>query len=251
MKIVVIGGTGLIGSKLVTKFREHGHEALACSPDSGVNTLTGAGLAEALAGAAVVVDVSNSPSFADEAVMQFFLTSTGNLLAAEAKAGVKHHVALSIVGAAALPDSGYMRAKVAQEDLIKEGPIPYSIVHSTQFYEFVKSIAAAATDGDNRVRLAPVLLQPIASDDVAQAVAKVAEGTPLNGVLEIAGPDALRFDEFIGTGLAAYGDERTLVADPHARYFGSELKERSLVPSGNATLGAVRYQDWLSGITAQ
>ena len=244
MKIVVIGGTGLIGSKLVAILRTQGHEVMAASPDSGVNTITGQGLAEALKGATVVVDVSNSPSFEDAAVMNFFQTSTRNLLAAEAAAGVRHHVALSIVGAERLPDSGYMRAKVAQEKLIKGSAVPYSIVHSTQFFEFVKSIAAAATDG-NRVRIAPVLFQPIASDDVAIAVGKIVVNSPVNGTVEIGGPERLRFDEFIRRGLSAQNDPREVVADPHARYFGTELSERSLVPGEGAQLGRIRFEDWL------
>src|SRR3954467_12834433 len=201
MKIVVIGGTGLIGSKLVKKLDEHGHEALAASPNSGVNTLTGEGLAEVLKGAQVVVDVSNSPSFADEPVMEFFTTSTSNLLTYEAAAGVRHHVALSVVGSDRLPDSGYLRAKVAQEKLIKESSIPYSIVRATQFFEFVNRIADEATDG-NTVRLPPVLFQPIAADDVAGAVARAATGSPLNGIVEVAGPEQFRFDELIGLGLS-------------------------------------------------
>src|SRR5215831_1728035 len=229
MKIVVIGGTGLIGSKLVAILRGQGHEVMAASPDSGVNTITGQGLAEALKGAAV---------------MNFFQTSTRNLLAAEATAGVRHHVALSIVGSERMPDSGYMRAKVAQERLIKDSSVPYSIVHSTQFFEFVKSIAAAATDG-NRVRIAPVLFQPIASDDVAIAVSRIAVGAPVNGTVEIGGPERLRFDEFIRRGLAAQNDPREVAADPRARYFGAELTERSLVPDEGAQLGKIRFEDWL------
>lgn len=244
MKIVVIGGTGLIGSKLVTKLNEDGHDAVAASPNSGVNTLTGEGLTEVLAGASVVVDVSNSPSFEDAAVLKFFETSTRNLLAAEAAAGVGHHVALSVVGAERLPDSGYLRAKVAQEKLIKESPIPYSIVHAPQFFEFVTRIADAATDG-NRVRIAPVLFQPIASDDVVTAVAGVAEGAPLNATVEIGGPETFRFDELIRRSLAARNDPREVVADPHARYFGTELSERSLVPGDGARLGAMRFEEWL------
>jgi len=245
MKCVVIGGTGLIGSKVVKKLREHGHEALPASPDTGVNTITGVGLARALTGASVVIDVSNSPSFEDAAVMEFFETSTRNLLAAEAAAGVGHHVALSVVGAERLPDSGYLRAKVAQEKLIAASPLPYSIVHATQFFEFVKSIAAAATDGDT-VRLAPVLLQPIAAEDVASAVYEIAVGTPVNGTVEVGGPEQIRFDALIRRGLSARNDPRRVVADPHARYFGTELGERSLVPGGDARLGKTRFEDWLS-----
>ena len=244
MRVVVIGGSGLIGSKLVTKLDEHGHEAVAASPDSGVNTLTGDGLAEALDSAAVVVDVSNSPSFDDAAVLEFFETSTSNLLAAEATAGVGHHVALSVVGTERLSESGYFRAKIAQEQLIRDSSIPYSIVHATQFFEFVKSIAAAATDGDT-VRLAPVLIQPIAADDVARAVGQVAVGSPVNGLVEVAGPEQFRLDELIRRGLSARNDPRNVIADPHARYFGAELSERMLLPSDDARLGETRFEDWL------
>ena len=245
MKIVVIGDTGLIGSKLVTKLNAVRHEAVAASPNSGVNTLTGEGLAEVLKGAQVVVDVSNSPSFEDVAVMNFFETSTRNLLSYEAAAGVGHHVALSIVGSDRLPDSGYLRAKVAQEKLIKEGPIPYSIIHSTQFFEFVKRIADEATT-ENAVRLPPVLFQPIAADDVVSALFEVATSSPLNGAIEIAGPGVFRFDELIRQRLRALNDSREVVADPQARYFGTELSERSLVPVGDAQLGKTRFEDWLT-----
>ena len=245
MKIVIIGGTGLIGSKLVTRLREQGHQAVPASPDTGVNTLTGDGVAQVLTGAAVVIDVSNSPSFDDAAVLRFFETSTGNLLAAEAAAGVGHHVALSIVGSDRVPASGYLRAKVAQEKLIERSRIPYSIVRATQFFEFVKRITDEATDG-NRVRIAPVLFQPMAAADVASAVAKVAVGAPLNGVVEVGGPQQFRFDEFIRLGLRARHDAREVVADPHARYFGAELDERSLVPDADAGLGEIRFEDWLS-----
>ena len=244
MKIVVIGGTGLIGSKLVKKLGEHGHEAVPASPDSGVNTLTGEGLAEVLVGASVVVDVSNSPSFEDAAVLKFFETSTRNLLTHEAAAGVGHHVALSVVGTDRLAESGYFRAKIAQEQLIEESSIPYTIVHATQFFEFVKSIAAAATDG-NTVRLAPVLIQPMAANDVADAVLNVATGAPLNGTIEIAGPEQFRLDEFIRQGLSARNDPRAVVADPQARYFGAILGERTLVPEGNAQLAETRFEAWL------
>jgi len=244
MKIVVIGGTGLIGSKLVTKLSALGNEAVAAAPNTGVNTLTGEGLAEVLKGAQVVVDVSNSPSFADDAVMNFFQTSTRNLLSYEAAAGVGHHVALSIVGSDRLPESGYMRAKVAQEKLIKESSIPYSIVHATQFFEFNKSIADAATVG-NTVRIAPVSFQPIASEDVANAVTQVAVDKPLNGTIEIAGPERFRFDEFIRRGLEARNDQREVIADPQARYFGTELNGDSLVPTGKAQLGEIGFEDWL------
>jgi uncharacterized protein YbjT (DUF2867 family) len=245
MKIVVIGGTGLIGSKVVTCLKAEENEAVAASPDSGVNTLTGEGLAEVLHGAEVVIDVSNSPSFEDEAVMQFFTASTTNLLTAEVDAGVRHHVALSIVGAERLSESGYLRAKVAQEQLIRDGSIPYSIVHSTQFFEFVKSIADAATDGDT-VRLAHVLIQPIAADDAAAAVCEISQRAPADGVIEIAGPEEFRFDEFIQQGLKAKGDPRTVIADPKARYFGAQLEERSLLPTNDVHLGGIRFNDWLA-----
>src|SRR5215468_9986494 len=241
MKIVVIGGTGLIGSKLITKLSALGHEAVAAAPNTGVNTLTGEGLAEVLKGAQVVVDVSNSPSFEDAAVMNFFQTSTRNLLTYEAAAGVGHHVALSIVGSERLPNSGYMRAKVAQEKLIKEGPIPYSIVHATQFFEFAKRIADEATI-ENTVRLPPVLFQPIAANDVATAVCRAATSAPLNGIIEIAGPDKFRFDELIRQRLRALNDLREVIADPHARYFGTELSEDSLVPIGEVQLGETRFE---------
>jgi uncharacterized protein YbjT (DUF2867 family) len=244
VKIVVIGGTGLIGSKLVTKLTARGHEAVAASPNTGVNTLTGEGLAEVMKGASVVVDVSNSPSFEDKAVMEFFKTSTGNLLAAEAAAGVGHHVALSVVGTERLSESGYFRAKIAQEKLIKESAIPYSIVHATQFYEFMKSIAQAATDG-NTVRLAPVLIQPMAADDVAGAVGRVTVGAPLNGTVEVAGPEQFRLDELIRMALRARGIQLEVVADPQARYFGAILGERTLVPGEGALLSTIRVEDWL------
>ena len=246
MKLVIIGGTGLIGSKLVTRLREHGHEAVPASPDTGVNTLTGEGLAEALQGASVVVDVSNSPSFEDTAVMEFFTTSTRNLLEYAAAAGVRHYVALSVVGTERIPDSPYLRAKNAQETLIKGGGIPYSIVHATQFFEFVKRIADEATDGTT-VRLPPVLIQPMAADDVAKAVGRIAVGAPLNGTVEVAGPQQFRFDELIRQGLGARNDPREVVVDPHARYFGAELGERSLVPAGEARLGEIHFQEWQQG----
>src|SRR5262245_5976474 len=245
MKIVVIGGTGLIGSKLVTKLSALGNEAVAAAPNTGVNTLTGEGLAEVLKGAQVVVDVSNSPSFEDAAVLDFFQTSTRNLLSYEAAAGVGHHVALSIVGSERLPESGYMRAKVAQEKLIKEGPIPYTIVHATQFFEFTKRIADDATVG-NSVRLPNVLFQPMAAEDVASALCKVATSSPLNGTIEIAGPKAFRFDDLIRQRLRALNDPREVVADPKARYFGAELSERSIVPGEGAQLGPTSFEDWLS-----
>jgi uncharacterized protein YbjT (DUF2867 family) len=249
MKIVVIGGTGLIGSKLVKKLLDQGHEALAAAPNTGVNTLTGQGLAEALASASVVVDVSNSPSFESKAVMAFFETSTKNLLAAEASAGVGHHIALSVVGTERLPDSAYFRAKVAQEDLIKAAPIPYSIVHATQFFEFVKSIAGDATSGDT-VRVAPVLIQPMAADEVAAALCRVALGKPLNATIEVAGPEPIRLDLLIQRGLKAKNDARKVVADPEARYFGAKLSERSLMPENGARLGTLSFDDWLKQPTA-
>ncbi|HEY8164452.1 MAG TPA: SDR family oxidoreductase [Gemmatimonadaceae bacterium] len=245
MKIVIIGGTGLIGSKVVSKLREQGNEAVPAAPNTGVNTLTGEGLAEALKGAAVVVDVSNSPSFEDAAVLNFFRTSTTNLLAAEAAAAVRHHVALSVVGTDRLSESGYMRAKIAQEKLIEQSSIPYSIVHATQFFEFLKGIADGATDGDT-VRLAPVLIQPMAAEDVATEVAKVAVGAPLNGIVEVAGPDQFRLDEIVRRYLAARDDPRSVIADPNARYYGAPLRERTLVPDNNATIGETRFEDWLS-----
>jgi uncharacterized protein YbjT (DUF2867 family) len=249
MKIVVIGGTGLIGSKVVTNLREQGHEALPASPRLGVNTLTGEGLADALAGASVVVDVSNAPSFEDHAVLEFFQTSTRNLLAAEAEAGVGHHVALSIVGIDRSPENGYFRAKIAQEQLIAAGPIPYSIVRATQFLEFIDGIADAATTG-NEVHMAPVAFQPIAADDVARAVARVAVNPPLNGRLEIAGPDRLRFDEVIRRRLQARNDSRQVIADPQAPYFGAVPSEQSLVPLNGAQLGEIRFEDWLARTAA-
>jgi uncharacterized protein YbjT (DUF2867 family) len=245
MKIVVIGGTGLIGSKVVTDLREQGHEAVAASPRTGVNTLTGEGLADVLEGAAVVVDVSNSPSFEDAAALAFFQTSTRNLLAAEAAAGVGHHVALSIVGIDRSPDIGYFKAKLAQEQLIAAGPIPYSIVRATQFFEFVDGIADAATTG-NEVHMPPVAFQPMAADDVARAVADVAVGSPLNGRVEIAGPERFRFDEVIRRRLQARNDPRRVIADPQAEYYGAVPGEQSLVPLNGAQLGQIRYEDWLA-----
>ncbi|MFJ7016906.1 SDR family oxidoreductase [Streptomyces sp. NPDC101117] len=245
MKVVVIGGTGLIGSKVVSRLNEHGHEAVAAAPNTGVNTLTGEGLAEVLEGAAVVIDVSNSPSFADDAVMEFFRTSTTNLLKAEANAGVTHHVALSVVGTERLQESGYFRAKQAQEELIKASGIPWSIVHATQFFEFMKGIAESATEGDT-VRLAPVKIQPVHSDDVATTVGRTAVGTPVNGVVEVAGPDTFQLDELIRKGLAAKNDPRTVVADVHAPYFGAELQETTLLPGPDARIGETRFVDWLA-----
>jgi RNA polymerase sigma factor (sigma-70 family) len=244
VKLVIIGGTGLIGSKLVAGLRDAGHQPVAASPDTGVNTLTGQGLAEAIRGASVVVDVSNSPSFEEAAVMKFFTTSTRNLLEYATAAGVKHYVALSVVGTERMPDSPYLRAKSAQEMLIKGGGIPYSIVHATQFFEFIKRIADDATAGTT-VRLPSVLIQPMAADDVAKAVGRVALGAPLNGTVEIAGPQQFRFDELIRRGLRARNDPREIVVDPHARYFGAELGERSLLPAGEARLGEIHLEDWL------
>ena len=245
MKIVVIGGSGLIGSKLVNKLRDQGHEAVAASPNSGVNTLTGEGLAEALKGASVVVDVSNSPNWEDKAVLDFFETSTRNLLAAEAAAGVKHHVALSVVGTERLLESGYFRAKIAQENLIKASSIPYTIVRATQFYEFVKGIADFSTR-ENEVHLPTALIQPMAADDVASAIARVAVGQPVNGIVEVGGPEQLRLDELIRHGLAARKDPRKVVADPQATYYGVKVTERELVPDNAASLGKIRFDEWLA-----
>jgi uncharacterized protein YbjT (DUF2867 family) len=244
MKIVVIGGSGLIGKKLVNNLRQKGHEVVAASPSSGVNTLTGEGLAEALAGAQAVVDVANSPSFEDTAVLNFFETSGRNLLAAEATAGVGHHIALSVVGADRLPASGYLRAKMAQENLIKASPIPYTIVRATQFFEFVGAIAQSATDGQT-VRLPPALMQPIASDDVAAALADVVVEEPLNGTFELAGPEPIRQDELVRRFLSANGDTRKVTTDIHALYFGTELNDQSLTPGDNPRLGPTRFEDWL------
>ena len=245
MKIVVMGGSGLIGSKLVTKLRERGHEALAASPTSGVNMVTGEGLAAALEGAAVVVDVSNSPSFAGAAALEFFQTSTRNLLAAESAAGLGHHVALSVVGADRLPDSGYLRAKVAQEKLIEDSSIPYSIVHATQFFEFVGRIADEATDGTT-VRLAHVLIQPMAAEDVASAVADVAIGPPVHGIIEVAGPQQFHLDELVRTALRERHDPREVITDLHAPYYGAELHERTLIPAAGARLAKTRFGDWVN-----
>jgi uncharacterized protein YbjT (DUF2867 family) len=244
VKVVVIGGTGLVGSKLVAKLGEAGHQGVPAAPNTGVNTLTGEGLAEVLDGAAVVVDVSNSPSFADDAVMEFFRTSTTNLLGYSAKAGVGHYAALSVVGTDRLAESGYFRAKIAQEKLIRESGQPYSIVHATQFFEFVKSIADLSTV-DGTVHLPPVLIQPIASDDVAAAVGRVAVGAPLNGICEIGGPQQFRLDELVRKGLAARSDPREVVADEQARYYGARLSQRTLVPGPDAQLGAITFDEWL------
>jgi uncharacterized protein YbjT (DUF2867 family) len=247
MKIVVIGGSGLIGTKLVNKLRQRSHEVVAASPSSGVNTITGEGLAEALAGAMVVVDVANSPSWEDKAVLEFFETSGRHLLAAEAAAGAGHHVALSVVGTDRLLDSGYFRAKMAQETLIKASKMPYTIVRSTQFFEIMGAIAQSGTVG-HTVRLSPALMQPIASDDVAAAMADVTVGAPVNGTIEIAGPERLRLDALVGRFLSATQDPREVVTDVHARYFGVALNDHSLTPGTNARLGPTRFEDWLSAM---
>jgi uncharacterized protein YbjT (DUF2867 family) len=241
MKIVVIGGTGLIGSKLVAKLHEHRHHAVPASPDTGVNTITGEGLSDVLVGASVVVDVSNARDWDDDAVMHFFRTSSRNLLAAEARARVGHHVALSVVGTDRLTESGYFRAKLAQEELIEASSIPYTIVHATQFFEFLNGIADEATDG-NTVRLPPALIQPMAADDVASDLAEVAVGPPANGIVEIAGPDQFRLDELIRDVLAARHDPREVITDPHARYFGISPGERTLLPGDDARLGPTRLR---------
>jgi uncharacterized protein YbjT (DUF2867 family) len=245
MKIAVMGGTGLIGSKLVTTLRSRGHEVLAASPDSGVNTLTGEGLATALAGAQVVVDLTNSPSFEDAAALKFFETSGRNLLEAEAAAGVKHHVALSIVGADRLQDSGYLRAKIAQERLIKASGIPYTILRSTQFFEFMGRTVDSFSDGKS-IRVPPAFVQPILSDDVVAALAEIVLNPPSNATLEVAGPEKIRFDELIRRVLGKNHDAREVTTDVHARYFGTELNDQSLVPASNPRLGATRFESWLS-----
>jgi uncharacterized protein YbjT (DUF2867 family) len=245
MKIVVIGGSGLIGTKLVNELRQRGHDVVAASPSSGVNTITGEGLAEAAAGAQVVADVANAPSFEDKAVLEFFETSGRNLLAAEAAAGVGHHVALSVVGTDRLLQSGYFRGKMAQEDLIKSSHAPYTILRSTQFYEFLDAIAQSATDGQT-VRLSPAFVQPVASDDVAGALADVTLAPPVNGTVELAGPDRLRLADLVRRLLDANQDPRRVVADVHARYFGAELNDQSLTPGDNPRIGPTRFEDWLS-----
>jgi uncharacterized protein YbjT (DUF2867 family) len=250
MRIVVIGGTGLIGSKLVNKLHEHGHEAVAAAPNTGVNTLTGEGLAEVLKGASVVVDVSNSPSWEDAAVLNFFTTSTRNLLTYEAAARVGHHVALSVVGTERLSESGYMRAKIAQEKLIKESSIPYSIVHATQFFEFLKGLADISMVGD-KVHLPHVLFQPMAADDVASRVGRVAVSAPVNGIVEIAGPEQFRVDELVRQRLASLKDAREVIADPNALYSGAKLGEKTLVPGNDARLGETRFETWLTQPAAQ
>jgi uncharacterized protein YbjT (DUF2867 family) len=245
MKIVVIGGTGLIGSKLVSKLREQGHEAVAAAPNTGVNTLTGEGLAEALKGASVVVDVSNSPNWEESAVMNFFVTSTRNLLSYEANAGVKHHVALSVVGTERLAESAYFRAKIAQEKLIKESSIPYTIVQATQFFEFVKGLADISMVGD-KVHVPPVLFQPMSADDVASGVARAAVGAPVNGTVEIAGPEQFRIDELVRGRLAQLGDPREVVADANALYSGAKIDDKTLVPEKGARLGETRWETWVA-----
>lgn len=248
MKIVVIGGTGLIGSKLVNRLRQLSHEVVAASPNTGVNTLTGEGLAQALAGAKVVVDVTNSPSWEDKAVMDFFVTSTRNQLVAEAAAGVGHHVALSVVGTDRLLASGYFRAKMAQEELIKTSGIPYTILRATQFFEFVSGIAQSATDGQT-VRLPSALMQPIFSDDVAAALADIALGAPVNGMVEVAGPEQIRLDELVRRYLSVSKDARKVVTDAHARYYGLEVNDQSLTPGENPRIGQTHFDDWLARST--
>ena len=245
MTIVIIGGSGLIGTKLVKNLRQHGHKVVAASPSYGVNTLTGEGLKEALTGAQVVVDVANSPSWEDKAVLEFFETSGRNLLAAEADAGVGHHIALSVVGTDRLLASGYFRAKMAQENLIKASPVPYTIVRATQFFEFVSSIAQSATDGQT-VRLSPALVQPIVSEDVAAALADIAVKEPLNGTVELAGPETIRLDELVRRFLSANRDARKVTTDVHAGYFGTAVNDQSLTPGDNPRLGPTRFEDWLS-----
>lgn len=250
MKIVVIGGSGLIGTNIVNRLRRNGHETVAASPRTGVNAVTGQGLAEALAGAQVVVDVANSPSFEDRAVLEFFETSSRNLLAAEAAAGVEHHVVLSIVGTDRLPENGYFRAKLAQEKLIRASKIPYTILRATQFFEFIGGIIDSSADGD-AIRLSPALIQPVAADDVAAALADLAVGAPVNGIVEVAGPDRFPLDELARKFLAARDDKREVIADIHARYFGSELDDRSLVADGTPRIAPTRFHNWLSRSSAQ
>lgn len=250
MKIVVIGGTGLIGSKTVNKLRQLGHEVIAASPASGVNTITGEGLAAVMEGTDVVIDVANSPSFENKAVMEFFETSGRNLLAAEAAAGVKHHVALSVVGTDRLPDSGYFRAKLAQENLIRRSGMPYSIVHSTQFFEFLGSIAASGAKGE-AIHLSPALMQPIASDDVAAAMADVALGAPVNGIIEIAGPEKIGQAALVARYLAKMNDPRSVVPDAQALYFGAAINDQSLVPGPGARIGKINFETWFASQLAK
>jgi len=245
MKIVVIGGSGLIGSKLVSSLEKLGHQVIAASPQSGVNTITGEGLEDALKGADVVVDVANSPSFEDNAVMEFFQKSGKNLLAAEAAAGVKHHVALSVVGTERLQGSGYFRAKLAQEKLIKESGIPFSLLHSTQFFEFVGGIVQSGTIGDT-IHMSPANIQPIASDDVVAAMTSITIGLPVNGTIEVAGPEKIRLNDLVQKYLGLKGDKREVIADTHAPYFGMEINDQSLTPADNARLGSIRYDDWIA-----
>jgi uncharacterized protein YbjT (DUF2867 family) len=244
-KIIVIGGTGLIGSKLVKKLREYGHEAIAAAPGTGINTVTGEGLDQALKGASIVVDVSNAPFREDAAVMKFFETSTRNLLAAEAVAGVRHHIALSVVGSERMPESGYQRAKIAQENLIKASSIPYSIIRATQFFESVKTIADFAMDG-GKVHLPTALIQPIAADDVASALVQIAMGPPVNGTVEVGGPERFRLDELVRQALAAWKDPREVVTDPQGRYYGIAVRERTLLPGDDAKVGKIRFKNWLA-----
>ena len=250
MKIVVIGGTGLIGKKLIAHLRGQGHDAVSASPSSGVNTVTGEGLAGALAGANVGVDVTNSPSWEDAAVMEFFDKSTRNLLAAEAAAGVGHHIALSVVGADRMPDSGYMRAKVNQEQVIEASGVPYSIVRATQFFEFLGGIADSGADGDT-VRLSTAPMQPLAADDVAAGLADVAVGAPLNATVELAGPEAMSIAEFVGRFMAARGDKRKVIADPQALYYGAKMGSLGIAPGANPRLGPTRFADWLGRTVSQ
>jgi uncharacterized protein YbjT (DUF2867 family) len=250
MKIVVIGGTGLIGSKTVKKLLGFGHEVIAASPASGVNTITGEGLAEVMTGANVVIDVANSPSFEDNAVMDFFKTSGRNLLAAEANAGVKHHIALSVVGTERLQESGYFRAKAAQEDLIKNSGIPYSIIHSTQFFEFLGGIAASAAK-DEAIHLSPAPIQPIASDDVAAAVVDVALGRPVNGTVEIAGPERVSLSALVSRYLNNVNDPRTVISDATAKYFGAPLNDKTLVPGDNPRIGQINFETWFANQPAR
>ncbi|MCC5670436.1 SDR family oxidoreductase [Nostoc sp. CHAB 5784] len=246
MKIVVIGGSGLLGKKLVSKLQERRHEVVAASPSSGVNAVTGEGLAEVLVGAQVVVDVTNPPSFEDAAVLEFFEKSSRNLLAAEADAGVGHHIAVSIVGADRIPDSGYMRAKVAQEKLIQSAAIPYTIVRATQFFEFIETIIAQFPSDGQMVHLPPAFIQPILANDVADALVDITLGAPVNGIIDLAGPERFRFEEIIRQFLSATHDSHQVVVDSHARYFGAALNDQSLVPQGNSRIGSTRFEDWLN-----
>jgi len=248
MKIVVIGGTGLIGSKLVEKLQATGHEAVAASPDTGVNTITGEGLAEVLEGTEVVVDVANAPVWEDAEVLDFFRTSARNLIAADAVAGVSHQVTLSVVGTDRLQDSGYFRAKLAQEEAVESGDVPYTILRATQFYEFISRLADSSSDGES-IRLAPVLIQPEAADDVASALAEIATSAPVNGIVELAGPEQFRLDDLARRVLEANADPRPVIADPGARYFGAELHETSLIPGDNSRIGPTRFEDWLGRAT--